>query len=137
MVKHVAFFAALLILPIAKSEVLVVVSGWNGRLLQNTEVLDLSGQSRICRDLEPYPVPLKRSVGQTIDGEPWVCGGQNDHGDILDTCYKFHLATLSWNLVPNRLNVARQYASAALSPSGTWIIAGGEGNFGKSKWARI
>ena len=102
----------------------MVVGGYPPEADNDVELIDLSGQGRICRKPSIYPGAQRDSVGVFIQYETVVCGGYFSTADAYSAeCYIYNPTDGGWTQT-SFMTSARAYA-ATTSLDGQWWITGG------------
>ena len=96
-------------------------SGYNN--LNNTQIVDLSKQTRSCPNLQNLPIALTGATGAIVSGHPIICGGTLDNHNNRKECYHHSKASNSWTFLNNMITL--RFASASVSLNGTLFIMGG------------
>ena len=91
--------------------------------LNNTQIVDLSSQTRSCPNLQNLPVALTGATGAIVSGHPIICGGTVDNHNNRNECYHYRKASNSWTFLNTM--ITRRVASASVSLNGTLFIMGG------------
>ena len=89
---------------------------------QSVEIINLSGDGKVCPDVSPIPEIEYGAVGTFIDGSVLVCGGTGADGNT-DSCFTYHVNG-SWTQ-SEPLPECRAYAAAAVFNPSEWWITGG------------
>ena len=72
-------------------------SGYNN--LNNTQIVDLSKQTRSCPNLQNLPIALTGATGAIVSGHPIICGGTVDNHNNRNECYHHSKASNSWTFL--------------------------------------
>ena len=86
---------------------MIILNGYDG--LQSVEVVDLNSTKTTCKSLPDYPLNLRGSFGDLIDGQiPLVCGG------MVSYCFKYTKGT--WETTFPMNQARRHFAGMPSSP---------------------
>ena len=106
---------------------IMITSGYNGRYLATTEVIDLlTGQQF---KMPPLPTAKLSATGGLINGKLVVCGGWDANYKVRDECHSFD------NSPPKlltKLRSSRQGAASVVVESALWVLGGSDGSGLKS-----
>ena len=87
---------------------MIILNGFDG--LQSVEVVDLNSTTTTCKSLPDFPLNLRGSYGDLIDGKtPLVCGGYNSK-----SCYVY--SDEGWKSTFNLSQVQFHFAGMSSSP---------------------
>ena len=98
----------------------MITSGYNGELLDNTEVIDL--RSGKTFHMAPLGKRITGATGGLLDGLPVVCGGRDDQIHSIDKNQSKFLG---------QLTVGRGYAASVVLSNNTLWVTGGYDQSGK------
>ena len=102
----------------------MIVGGNNYEDYNDTQIVDLSSQTRSCKNLAEYPIENHGATGAVVSGQPIVCGGQSGPATTLSQCYRYNKATNSWSFLTN-MTTTRRY-STSVPVNGKLLIMGGQ-----------
>ena len=113
----------------------MVVGGQPEVAWSDVELIDLSGQGRVCAKPQDFPGAHWGSMGTYLDNidVAIVCGGAK-HGDFPATneCYSYIPVTREWAEAPS-MGHSRMGAATTVY-SGYWSVTGGQGSSGTSEF---
>ncbi|MEQ8221178.1 MAG: kelch repeat-containing protein [Candidatus Eremiobacterota bacterium] len=77
------------------------------------------------------PSTVKAGTASLADNEIFICGGETDLNNPVNTTYKFNFSTFSWTSLDN-MPLALSYSASTLLTNGNLLLFGGRGSDVKS-----
>ena len=107
----------------------MVVGGYPNSAFHDVELIDLSGQGRICAKPDDFLAAQYGSVGTylTAIGQALVCGGYQG-GPYTANCYTYIPDNRTWSL-SHTMTIPRGFSAAGYI-DGNWWITGGRSTGG-------
>ena len=89
-----------------------------------TRLIDLSDETRSCKNLGDFPIPMSGGTGAVVSGSPMICGFENET-EHIEQCYLMDLKKKSWTFLTNMTTERRGSSSVAIN--GSLFVTGGRG----------
>ena len=110
------------------SDSLILVVGRRGGDYRdsNTQIIDLTEQTRSCTNLTKYPItPISSATGAIVSGHPMICGGWSGLPELVaySECYHYNKDSSNWIFLTNMME-KRMY-SASVVINGSLFVMGG------------
>jgi len=100
----------------------IAIGGYNSGKLKSTELVDVSGEAKVCPQVPDFPYEVNQLSATFYKGKVLACGGISDTYE--DKCYSLGFDLSKWEELDVRLLSKRARMSSSIIDN-KWLISGG------------